>query len=218
MIVAALLARNEAAPDRYLKRCVTNALSYCDGVVCVDDGSTDATASVVEQVARDMGKPAIVAPAGSQAPPEGFWGRNETSPRALLWELAAREAGARGWIYVFDADHELCGLSPEDFTALTRAERVSAWAWPLWDCWEQDTLHRVDGYWQAWRSPRPWLFRANPQPRWSPQWHTPRGIHTGHCPPNYPLVVSLAPGAIRHLGYVSSEHRHTKSAKYLALA
>ena len=42
-IIGALLARNEAGEDRYLKRALDNAALFCDEIVVLDDGSTDAT-------------------------------------------------------------------------------------------------------------------------------------------------------------------------------
>ena len=207
MIIGAMLARNEAAPDRYLRRALCNAAQFCDRIIVVDDGSTDDTAQICAQVpsCRVITRPG-----------EGWWGQDETSARAALWEAAAQEAGPDGWIYHFDADHELLGISPEDFRMLTAATIVNAWCFVLYDCWDSEDLHRVDGYWIAWKNPRPWLVRAMPFPNWEPQWRQ-RGIHAGHHPGNYPYVTGIAFGGIRHLGYVKKEHRLRKSSKYLSL-
>ena len=147
----------------------------------------------------------------------GWWGVDETGPRARLWELACRAAGLEGWVYVADADHELISITRDDMQVLARAQVVTGWGWPLLDCWESDTLHRTDGWWQAWRSPRPWMAKVPPAD-FIPDWRTPRGIHTGHFPPNLPLVVAQAPGVLRHLGYINAEHRRAKAERYLALA
>ena len=152
-IVGALLARNEAAPDRYLRRALSNAAQFCDRIVVVDDGSTDDTAQICAQVpaCRVITRPG-----------EGWWGQDETSARAALWEAAAQEAGLDGWIYIFDADHELLGITPSDLLTLCGTTVYNAWSFVLWDCWDSDEQHRVDGYWQAWHSPRPWLLKAMP--------------------------------------------------------
>jgi len=212
MIVAALLARNEAGEDRYLTRCVKNALRYCDAIVCVDDHSHDHTASLVRRAASMVGKPAVVVPAVSDS---GFWGKNETAVRAQLWDLAQVVAGDDGWIYVFDADHELLEISPEDVRLLTASQAVNAWAFPLWDCWDSDQRMRVDGFWQAHLHPRPWLFKARPTPEFVPHWDA-KAIHCGHVPHNYPLQAGIAPGlaGIRHLGYVHPEARQKKHRQY----
>lgn len=199
-IVGAVLARNEAASDRYLRTALANALSLCDRVLLLDDGSTDGTAELAEQEGAEV----------VRRDSAGFWGTDEATPRHQLWELA-RQRG--DWIYLFDADHELLGVSREELHQLCSASSVDAWACPLWDCWDSPSTHRVDGYWQAWRHPRAWLFKALPG-----EW-PPRGIHSGHAPLR-PWRVGLCPPGVgvRHLGYVKPAHRAKKLAQYLALA
>lgn len=222
MIVAALLVRNEA--DRYLERCVRNALRFCDAIVALDDHSTDNTAEVIRATARDVNKPVVVLPVPSrkngQERGTGWWGENETPARAALWDLAqvvaTRRGTEEGWVYVFDADHELEGITPTDFRMLCRSTKANSWLFPLWDCWDSDELMRIDGFWQAHFHPRPWLFKV-PE-GFVPQWGD-KSIHTGHFPQNYPLVPAKAPGmaAIRHLGYVNEKDRKKKARKYLRL-
>lgn len=217
MIVAALLARNEA--DKYLKRSVDNALRYCDAIVALDDHSDDNTAEIIRAAAKAAGKPAVVLPVPTDDP---FWDSDETPARAALWDIAqvtaTRNNTEDGWIYVFDADHELMEITPDDFRELCKAKHVNAWAFPLWDCWDSDERMRIDGFWRAHFSPRPWLFKANPVRAFRPQWGK-KAIHTGHFPPNYPIKAAKAPGmaAIRHLGYVQEKHRKKKARKYLRL-
>jgi len=213
--VGALLCRNEAAPDRYLRRVLANAKTFCDEVVVLDDGSTDATA----KVCRDAG---CIAHEREQGIGGGWWGGGESGeakPRQRLWALAAaKAAGPDGWVYVFDADHELVGLRPDELRQLLRATHANAWACPLWDCWHDDTHMRVDSYWQAHWHPRPWLARATPVPNFVPRW-SERAIHCGHLP-DFAWTVGLMPAgaAIRHLGYVKEEHRKAKRAAYLRIA
>lgn len=200
--------RNEA--NRYLKRALANAAQFCDELVVLDDGSIDDTA----HICRSYG--AIV----HEQVSNGWWGGGgaaqaaESSARAALWRLAV--ATGCDWVYVFDADHELLGLRPSEFKKLLAATIVNSWTCPLWDCWDSDELHRVDGFWQAWRSPRPWLARAVPTPNFEATW-SGRGLHAGHFPANYPFVVGLMPpgAAIRHLGYVAEVDRKAKQTLYL---
>ena len=209
-IVGALLCRNEEG--RYLEEVLEDVARFCDEIVVVDDGSTDAT----PDIARASG--ASVFSSGSDKD-QGFWGSNETVPRADLWARASSAAGRDGWLLIADADHLLTGITPDDFRILCRAENVNAWAFRLFDCWEREPYrHRTDGYWQAWCRPRPWLFRGRPTEDFEPQWDT-RGIHSGHFPANYPMCVGNAPGCagIIHLGYCKPEDRAAKARKYLDL-
>lgn len=204
--MGALLARNEAGPDRYLERVLRNAFSFCDDVVVLDDHSTDATAGIC----RDAG--CIVHELDGEDS-NGWWGEGrEHTARHTLWNKACERAEG-GFVYTFDADHELVGITPRDFRRLLTASRVDAWACPLWDCWDSDEQHRVDGYWQAWRSPRVWLARAYPATDW-PE----RGIHVGHLPPREWRVGLMPPNAaIRHLGYIVTAQRVDKQRKYLQI-
>lgn len=204
--VGALLVRDEAGPDRYLARVLANAASFVDEIVVLDDGSTDDTIKVCQV----NNKVSVVESTRSI---DGWWGGAvESHARRALWELACQHASPQGWVYVFDADHELVGIEPTQFRELLRTTHVDAWACPLWDCWDSDSTHRVDGFWQAWRSPRVWLARALPG-TWSG-----RGVHAGHLPLRDWTAGLMPPGtAIRHLGYIKEEHRLRKAERYLNL-
>lgn len=202
--------RNEAAPDRYLQRALDNAALFCDAIVVVDDHSTDATHKICQAHRKVVSVTKTSSPHPTGSPQVGWWVEgSEGGARRQLWEQAARSAKG-DWIYVFDADHELLGITPAEFRQLLKSPTVDAWACPLWDCWDSDVQHRVDGYWQAWRSPRPWLFRALPG-----EWNV-RGIHAGHAPlRNWNVGLMPFGAGIAHYGYVKLEHRLTKRERYL---
>ena len=209
MIVGALLARNEAAPDRYLRRALSNAASLCDKIVVLDDGSDDQTADICEEFGQVVRRPAGA----------GWWASGEEwRAREMLWQIASNVGASH--IYIFDADHELLNITRNDLRLLTRSNKL-AWCCPLYDCWESDEQMRVDGFWQAHMHPRPWLFAAKPYDVWRPVW-SERGIHAGHFPLNHSTPAEwgmMPPGvAIRHLGYVKRSHRERKYERYLAAA
>ena len=211
-IIGALLARDEASPDRYLERSIRAALDLCDSVVVLDDGSTDETGKLAHDI--DPKRVKVVA----ETDGAGFWGTDESTPRARLWELAVREAGDDGWILIFDADMQLLGISRDDLRSCCSTKVYNSWAMPLYDCWNDENLHRVDGYWIGWANPRVWLARAKPTPDFVPEWDD-KAIHCGHLPHSYPIFAGVLPGlaAWRHFSYVKKEHRKAKYDQYLAL-
>ena len=89
---------------------------------------------------------------------------------------------------------------------------------PLWDCWDQENLMRVDGYWVASVNPRVWLAKVNPFSGFTPEWDQ-KEIHSGHLPQNYLVRAGIIPGltAWRHLSYVNSNHRQQKYKQYLEI-
>jgi hypothetical protein len=203
-LVTAILARDEAGPDRYLTRVLTRALEFSDTVVLLDDGSTDRTA----EYALNLGAKVRLRKSDSPA-----WG-NESSARRELWEYACEYAtDYDDWILICDADQEFVG-NPREL-CLTR--ELNAWSVVLMDMWTA-THYRTDGYWQAHRTARPWLFAPNrTYPGYVPQWNE-KQIHTGHAPVNWPYVPAIAPPDefhILHWGWSKPEHRAAKHAAYL---
>ena len=202
-LVTAILAKNEAAPDRYLERVIHRCFEFSDAVLLVDDGSTDTT--------RD-----IASAAGCSVMPRtdaGFWGKSEAPARRDLWERAA-EIADDGWILVADADMLLHG----DPRPLLTSWDVTAWAFPLVDLWDSEETFRVDGPWgYGPRSPRPWLFR--PSALTEPAQWSDRPIHVGHAPANFPGPIGVAPDLHwRHLGWKQRSHRLQKAQAYANVA
>ena len=203
-LTTALLCRNEAGEDRYLRRVLARCRDFSDDIVVVDDNSTDETAAVAE----GFGAHVLRKTSG-----DGFWGVGETPLRKILWDAGARVAGD-GWLLICDADMLLEG----DARALCASWDAAAWAFPLLDLWGDEEHFRCDGPWSFGpRTPRPWLFRPSAL-REVAQWPDSRTTHVGHCPINFgnagPTFIAPPDVFWKHLSYVKREHRLTKAAQY----
>lgn len=205
-LITAILARNEAAPDRYLKRVLERCATFSDAILVLDDSSTDNTA----QIAQDFG--CVVAHRDSA----GFWGVAEAPARRELWERASDLAG-NGWVLICDADMLLEG----DPRPLTQSWDAAAWAFCLADLWDTEHTFRVDGPWGFGpTTPRPWLFKPSALCE-SAIWPE-RGIHCGHAPQNFanagPTFAAPSDVYWLHLSYLRKEHRVAKHTAYMNVA
>lgn len=202
MLVTAVMARNEA--DRDLERVLSRCLEFSDSVLLLDDRSSDST----PKIARSLGCQVR----GRSILKEPAWG-HEAPARAELWNWAAEVAGD-GWVLVCDADMLLHG-DPRD---LTKSWELNSWAFILFDAWSE-TEFRCDGPWAAGpQIARPWMFKPSACP--NPVWNV-RGIHTGHAPQNFPLVMGVAPPDTYyfvHRAYATPERRKAKYEQYLSQA
>jgi glycosyltransferase involved in cell wall biosynthesis len=203
-LISAILAKDEAGPDRYLRRILNRCKDFSDDVVVLDDRSTDGTT----ELAAEFG--AIVKVRDTLD--ARAWG-NEGSARAELWEFASTFATEwDDWILVCDADQYLMG----DIRGLCLTRECNSIALPLYDLWDSEVTFRSDEFWKAHTVPRLWCFAPNRVPQgWVPEWST-RGVHPGHCPTNWPAVPLTAPPGIHwlHYGWMQPDHRKQKYEQY----
>lgn len=199
-LYSAILARNEAGP---LFRRVLQRLASFSQVLLLDDRSTDQT----PKIAKEYG--AIVR---RRAKGKSAWGE-ESSARKELWDFALGHCTSpNDWVLICDADMELVG-DPRD---LIQTKECNSVAFILYDLWSE-TEYRADEYWRGHEFPRIWLVAPRRVPDgWEPVW-SPRGIHVGHLPANWPQVPLLAPPDAYywlHHAYSTPERRQQKFLKY----
>lgn len=197
-IVTAILARNES--DKYLDRVIRHHAKFSK-VLVLDDHSTDNTPTTARRAGATV---------KSRKGTEVMWGK-ESGARKELWDWAAKEANG-GWVLIADADQILMG----DIAPLCTSWHVNTWCMPLYDCWDSEDQYRADGFWQGYKHARPWLFRPSAVPEgYQSTWST-RGIHTGHCPVDFPMQASIAPDGVYwlHFGWTKPEVRLAKYQRY----
>ncbi len=202
-LIGVLMVRNEAAPDRYLRRVLENMQTCCDGILVLDDDSSDETPSLCAPFAEYMfyrrGTPHA-------------WG-SEAPARAELWRMAVASCEPDDWLCFWDADM-LLSRDPRPLMATTA---LNTWYWPLYDLWDSEATYRADGHWQAHKAPRAWMVQPHRvMEGWTPTWNH-RGLHCGHLPENWASWGAVAPSDYfwRHLSYVKPDHRAHKYRQYL---
>ncbi|MDK8193636.1 glycosyltransferase family 2 protein [Paenibacillus sp. UMB7766-LJ446] len=200
-VTLSMIVRNEE--HRYLRQALETHRPWIDRAVIIDDGSTDHTVALCQEMLAGIPLTLIVNPASLFA--------DEVSLRKQQWETTV--ATGPEWILNLDADEILT----TDF-GIVRNQLLGgtedAIYFRLFDMWSE-THYRDDQYWQAHAYYRPFLVRYRPE--WSYEWkETPQ-----HCG-RFPLTIQhFAYGChsprVKHYGWARAEDRIRKYERYQAL-
>jgi glycosyl transferase family 2 len=148
-VLALVSFRDEA---RFVPGLFENLAAQVDGVVALDDGSTDGTADLLRE--QPMVVDLIEVPPGAQDELED--GRNHRALTEAAWRHSA------DWLLGLDADERLeRDFRPRAEEEIARAERdrqAALWVW-FRELWDAPDRVRVDGIWGGKR--KACLFRSD---------------------------------------------------------
>lgn len=201
-LLAMLPVHNEAG--RYLKAVLDRLSEFTDGIVILDDASTDETPELCRN------HPGVIRYHRLQ---KSLFAVDEGALRRMLWEMTVELEP--GWIIAIDADELFESGIKQEIPLLTRQNRFDLILFTMYHFWGDLFNYRVDGLWDPALSKTPCLYRF----RKDLIYHWPRRkLHCGRFPIEcYQHPVTCSKIRLLHLGYVLKEEQLSKFQRYLTL-
>ena len=202
-ITLSMIMKNEGS--RYLRKVLEEAKCYITDAVIIDDGSTDDSVAVCEEVLANIPH-VIVRNKNSKF-------NNEIELRTQQWEETAKTCP--DWILCLDADEIFETRMKNEIENLVKHPWADVFYFKLYDLWDENH-YREDGYWQAHKSYRPFLVRYRPDI--SHEWNTQTAQHCGRLPSSINKLLGAASDvALKHYGWAKPEDRLAKYLRYKQL-
>jgi glycosyltransferase involved in cell wall biosynthesis len=198
--ILALLAFHDEM--RFLPGFFQNVVPEVDGIVALDDGSTDGSGHFV---ARQPGLLELLA-----EPPRTPYAWDESVNRRRLIEAAGRHRP--DWLVAVDADERLergFGVRARAEIARAEAAGIAALSVHVRELWGSPETYRADGIWGTKRFAR--FFRHRPDPEIDP-----RTVHGHWAPLNSKTDGGFPAGDLYlyHLKMIDAADRQARRQRY----
>jgi hypothetical protein len=197
-LLAVLAVRDEM---RFLPGWFANVAPHLDGVVALDDGSTDGSREFLES------RPEVVELLRGSAG-RARW--DEVGNYRALIDAAVRRGA--GWIVSLDADHRVEHEFRERVERVVRRGRplgISAYTFRMRELWGASDRYRADGLWG--KKLRPGLFRAR-----ADHVFDERELHASKAPEQSRILGAFAKADLEvyHLRMIEGADRAARRDRY----
>lgn len=201
-LTLSIVVKNEG--KRILRKVLEEAIQYIDNAVIIDDGSTDNTIEIINDVLKNIPYVLIENKTSKFS--------NEVTLRKQQWIETIKTNP--DWIIFLDADEIFEDKFKYKVKDLMRNTEVDGYMFRLYDFWDEDH-YREDSLWNAHNTYRlfmiryqenyNYLFRETPQ-------------HCGRMPYNCNnLAYSISDLRLKHYGWSRLEDRIEKYNRYMTL-
>lgn len=202
-VTLSMIMKDEAG--RKLRECLEEVRHYIDEALIIDDGSTDNSIAIAEEVLKDIPH-RIIRNSKSKF-------HKEYTLRQQQWEETIKMNPE--WILNIDADQIFETKMREEIYYLINQNEIDAWLFRLYDFWDE-THYREDDMWcaqLAWS----WCSLLRYKPGFTYVWkETPQ--HCGHFPKNiYDLPYARSSMRLKHYGWANEADRIAKYNRYMLL-
>ncbi|MGE4282726.1 MAG: glycosyltransferase [Clostridia bacterium] len=198
-ITLSMIVKNEEG--RYLNRTLNSLKAHIDEAVIIDDGSTDNTIQICQEILQGIPLHII---------------KNEKSMFASEVELRKKQWNETikvdpDWILNLDADEILEDSFWDNAQKLINKKNHDFYCFRLYDMWNE-THYREDKYWNAHSIYRPFFMRY--QPNFNYIWNeTPQ--HCGRFPINtFSFPKAISEFRVKHFGWATQADRDKKYSRY----
>lgn len=198
-LTLSMVVKNEA--DRYLARVLREHKNYIDQAVIINDGSTDNSKQICQEILKDIPYN-IISNSVSKFP-------NEVELRKQQWRETV--AADPDWILCLDADELFESRFRTEVRNLISDPEICLYYFRLYDLWDENH-YREDQYWHSQDIYRPFLLKY--RPGFIDEWHEiPQ--HCGRFPKNiFELPNKRSDLRLKHLGWMDPKDRLAKYQRY----